>query len=59
MNNKKPLKIIRVAILAEEPIGWGSGKHYFPIILDGYKWEINKKTYKFSTCYIYDKDITC
>ena len=27
-------KKIKVAILAEEPVGWGSGKHYFPIILD-------------------------
>ena len=25
-------RLIRVAILAEEPLGWGSGKHFFPII---------------------------
>jgi glutamine amidotransferase-like uncharacterized protein len=49
--------IIRVAILAEEPIGWGSGKNYFKVILDGYNWNVNNKTYKFSTKYVYDKDI--
>ena len=48
---------IRVAILAEEPIGWGSGKHYFPIILDEYIWRIKDKSYKFSTKYIFDRDI--
>lgn len=51
------IKIIRVAILAEEPLGWPSGKHYFPIILDKYSWTINGKRYKFATEYIYDKDI--
>lgn len=53
----KEYKIIRVAVLAEEPIGWGSGKHYFPIILDNYTWDIKNKSYKFITKYIYDKDI--
>ena len=57
MKNNTKTKIIRVAILAEEPIGWGSGKHYFPIILDNYIWKSKDKTYKFSTEYIYDKDI--
>jgi len=50
-------KIIRVAILSEEPLGWGSGKHYFPVILDGYTWTSNEISYKFSTTYIFDKDI--
>ncbi|KYK19928.1 hypothetical protein AYK24_04795 [Thermoplasmatales archaeon SG8-52-4] len=50
-------KIIKVAILAEEPLGWGSGKHYFPVILDGYTWTSKDKTYKFSVNYIFDKDI--
>jgi len=49
--------IIRIAILAEEPLGWGSGKHYFPTILDNYLWEINEKIFKFNTEYIFDKDI--
>ena len=49
--------IIRVAILADEPIGWGSGKHYFPIILNDYIWQIKNKSYKFTTKYIFDKDI--
>ncbi len=48
---------IRVAILAEEPFGWGSGKHYFPVILDDYTWTIKDKSYRFSTKYIFDKDI--
>lgn len=50
-------KIFRIAILAEEPLGWGSGKHYFPIILDNYTWKVNNKKFKFNTEYIYDKDI--
>jgi len=45
---------INIAILAEEPVGWGSGKHYFPLILDGYQWTVDDKTYTFSTTYIYD-----
>lgn len=54
--SKKTHRIIRVAILAEEPLGWGSGKHYFPMILD-YSWEKEDTIYHFSTSYIYDKDI--
>ncbi len=51
------LHLIRVAILAEEPIGWGSGKHFFPIILNDYNWKIDNITYKFIVKYIFDKDI--
>ena len=58
MNKKNTdCKIIKVAILAEEPLGWGSGKHYFPIILDGYTWTSENTSYKFSSSYIFDKDI--
>jgi glutamine amidotransferase-like uncharacterized protein len=56
-NQENDKKIIKVAILAEEPIGWGSGKHYFPIILNDYSWVKKEKTYQFKTEYIYDKDI--
>jgi len=56
-SSNKKIKEIKVAILAEEPLGWGSGKHYFPIILDGYKWKYNDISYTFSTEYIFDKDI--
>ncbi len=49
--------IIKIAILAEEPLGWGSGKHYFSVILDGYQWKKGENSYKISTSYIYDKDI--
>jgi len=48
---------IRVAILAEEPIGWSSRKHYFPIILNNYSWTIKNKAYKFIVNYIFDRDI--
>ncbi|UCF50376.1 MAG: hypothetical protein JSU91_02530 [Thermoplasmatales archaeon] len=57
MKKNNHIHKIRVAILAEEPIVWGSGKHYFPIILDDYSWTKDDKTYSFSTKYIYDKDI--
>jgi hypothetical protein len=50
-------RIIRVAILADEPIGWGSGKHFFPIILQDYSWITHKKTYTFKVKYLFDKDI--
>ena len=53
---KKNHKTIRVAVLAEEPLGWGSGKHYFPMILN-YRWKQGNIVYTFSTSYIYDKDI--
>ncbi len=54
--NKK-LRIIKIAILASESLGWGSGKHYFPMILNGYSWESENKKYTFVTDYIYDEDI--
>lgn len=48
---------IRVAILADEPLGWGSGKHYFQRILQDYSWETKNRIYLFQTNYIYDKEI--
>jgi len=54
--NKK-LQIIKIAVLASESLGWDSGKHYFPMILNGYSWESGSKKYTFVTDYIYDKDI--
>jgi glutamine amidotransferase-like uncharacterized protein len=50
-------RIIKVAILAEEPLFWASGKHFFPVILDGYSWTKNNITYTINTKNIYDKDI--
>jgi glutamine amidotransferase-like uncharacterized protein len=50
-------RVIKVAILANEPLGWGSGKHYFPVILDGYTWTSGDTSFKFSASYIFDKDI--
>jgi hypothetical protein len=48
---------IRVAILAEEPLGWGSGKHFFSHILNTYTWTKNNTTYTINVQYLYDKDI--
>jgi hypothetical protein len=53
----KKTKTIKVAVLASEPLGWGSGKHYFPVILNGYSWETKDTIFSFTTEYIYDKDI--
>jgi putative intracellular protease/amidase len=50
-------RTIRVGILAEEPLGWGSGKHFFPIILDKYSWKRGEITYTFSVNFVYDDDI--
>ncbi len=56
-SNKKSISKIKIAILSEEPLGWGSGKNYFPAILDGYKWNKKGNFYRFQTEYIFDKDI--
>ncbi|MFO8077390.1 MAG: hypothetical protein R6U21_01925 [Thermoplasmatota archaeon] len=56
MIQEKKIKI-SVAILADEPLGWGSGKHYFPVILDNYTWKKDGVIYEFKTEYIHDKDI--
>jgi glutamine amidotransferase-like uncharacterized protein len=61
-DDKNPKKnsdttVIRVAILADEPLGWGSGKHFFPIILQDYTWKSHEKTYTITVEYIFDKDI--
>lgn len=54
---KTKTQVIKVAILAQEPLGWGSGKHYFPVILDNYTWKKGSITYKFKTTFIWDKDV--
>lgn len=54
---EKKIKIIKIAVLASEPLGWGSGKHYFTMILNNYSWESETNKYKFVTEYIFDKDI--
>ena len=48
---------IRVAILAQEPLGWGSGKHFLFHILNTYTWTKNNTLYTFDVQYLYDKDI--
>lgn len=53
----KKEKIIRIAILSDEILGWGSGKHYFHLILDNYTWDYDDITYRFQTTYISDEEI--
>lgn len=48
---------IRVALLADEPLGWGSGKHFFPILLQGYSWTANHTRYHIQTTYLTDQEI--
>jgi len=48
---------INVAILYEEPVGWGSGKCLFKAALDNYQWTVGNKHYMFVVSEIYDKDI--
>jgi len=53
----KKEKIIRVAILSDEILGWGSGKHYFHVILDNYSWESDDIIYRFKTISVSDDEI--
>jgi glutamine amidotransferase-like uncharacterized protein len=58
-SSQNPLeeRTIRVALLAEEPLGWGSGKHFFPIILHQYTWKSKTASYKILVENIFDADI--
>ncbi|MBS3777904.1 MAG: hypothetical protein KGY50_01270 [Candidatus Thermoplasmatota archaeon] len=58
MKKTRHCRSIKIAILAEEPIGWKSGIHYFMTILDGYFWHGKNQDYKITAEYVYDKDIT-
>jgi glutamine amidotransferase-like uncharacterized protein len=49
--------VIRVAILSDELLGWGSGKRMFPEILQGYTWKIDQETYTITTQFLSDTDI--
>ena len=53
----EPKRIIEVAMLGEEPIGWTSAKFMFPHILNGYEWEVGNRTYEMKVTEIFDKDI--
>jgi hypothetical protein len=50
-------RTIRVALLAEEPLVWGSGKHFFPVILDKYSWVIGETRYVIHVKDVFDRDI--
>lgn len=56
-DSKRKIRIIRVAVLAEEPLGWGSGKHFFPVILHNYSWASPTTTFTIQTSYVFDRDI--
>jgi hypothetical protein len=51
------VRTIRVAVLGEEPLGWGSGKHFFLMILQGYTWSVGQTRYRFIAQYVTDADI--
>jgi hypothetical protein len=50
-------RTLRVAILASEPLGWGSGKHFFQALLQGYTWTANDTRYDITVDYLDDTDI--
>jgi hypothetical protein len=50
-------RIIRVAILSDELLGWGSGKRMFPEILQNYTWTTQGRSYSVTTQFVSDKDI--
>lgn len=56
-DSKRQTRVIRVAVLAEEPLGWGSGKHFFPVILHNYSWTSPTTTFSIQTSYVFDRDI--
>ncbi len=50
-------RTIRVAVLADEPLGWGSGKHFFLALLQGYSWTAKGIRYQVAAEYLTDRDI--
>jgi len=57
MTDHAPVRLIRVAVLADEPLGWGSGKHFFLALLQDYTWTTLDATYRFTVEYLTDNDI--
>ena len=47
-------RVVRVAILASEPMGWGSGRHFFLALLDGFMWEAGGHSYRIQAEYVDD-----
>ena len=56
-NNYMETKEVKIAILCEEPIGWGSAKFVFIYLLDNYRWTVGNRSYEFDITEIYDEDI--
>jgi hypothetical protein len=48
---------IRVAILADEPLGWASARHYFTAILDGYRWEVHGEPFTMQASFLHDAEV--
>ena len=60
LNNsfKNNIAEVKVAILSEDPIGWGSlGKQYLIDMFSDYEWVSGNTFYEFKVTEIYDKDI--
>lgn len=57
ITNDIETRLVRVAILAEHPTGWGSAEPVFVQLLDNYQWTAGNKSYKFVVTEIFDKDI--
>ena len=56
-NNYMEKKEVKIAILCEEPMGWGSAKFVFIYLLDHYQWIVGNIKYVFDVTEIYDDDI--
>lgn len=57
MTTEDGRRTIRVAVLADEPLGWGSGKHFFIALLQGYSWTAQNTRYHMTVEYLTDQDI--
>jgi hypothetical protein len=57
LSGNADVKEVKVAILADEQLGWASGKELYIRILNNYQWTVGDKKYKFVTTEIYDEDI--
>jgi glutamine amidotransferase-like uncharacterized protein len=56
-NNYVETKEVKIAVLCEEPIGWGSAKFVFIYLLDHYQWVVGNTMYVFDVTEVYDDDI--
>ena len=57
MTTEDGRRTIRVAVLAEEPLGWDSGKPFFLALLQGYSWTAKNLRFQVVAEYLTDQDI--